>query len=74
MKLLDETAVSYQLVLTKVDKIGSDERAEREREFTALAKRVALHPRLVMTSAETGAGIAELRAELADLALPAPIA
>ncbi len=74
MDLLDETAVSYQLVLTKADKIGPEESEERQREFGELARRGALHPRLVSTSARSGAGIALLRAELAALALRAAIA
>jgi len=74
MDLLDETAVSHQLVLTKADKITPAESEERRREFAELARRGALHPRLIATSAHTGAGIALLRAELAALALPAAIA
>ncbi|MSO70942.1 MAG: YihA family ribosome biogenesis GTP-binding protein [Alphaproteobacteria bacterium] len=74
MDLLDETAVSYQLVLTKTDQINQAEGEDRKREFAALARHGALHPRLISTSARTGAGIALLRAELAALALPAGLA
>jgi GTP-binding protein len=74
MDLLDETAVSYQLVLTKADQINLAEDEDRQREFTALARHGALHPQLISTSARSGAGIARLRAELAALALPTPLA
>ena len=68
MTLLDRAAVSYQLVLTKTDKLKPDE-------LTAIAFRVAAqsrthgaaHPDLIATSAITGEGIPELRAELAAL-------
>ncbi|MEQ8500645.1 MAG: ribosome biogenesis GTP-binding protein YihA/YsxC [Sneathiellaceae bacterium] len=68
MELLDEAAVIYQVVLTKADKLKSGELANVQAAVAkALARRVAAHPRLVVTSAETGTGIAELRAELAEL-------
>ena len=73
MDLLDETAVSYQLVLTKVDQASAAEREERAQEFAGLARRGALHPRLLATSARTGEGVAVMRAELASLALPGRI-
>lgn len=68
MALLDEAAVSYQVVLTKTDKLK-----DREREAivaataSELAKHAAAYPRLLATSSEKGAGIAELRAEIAAL-------
>ncbi|SME92054.1 GTP-binding protein [Tistlia consotensis] len=72
MTALDKAAVSYQVVLTKADKPKPDE-LSRCAEATAaeLAKHVAAHPAVAVTSAESGQGIAELRAELALLALPA---
>ena len=69
MKLMDEATVSYQIVLTKCDKIKSDEldnlinRIGRE-----LAKHVAAHPNILPTSSVKGSGILELRAALATLA------
>jgi GTP-binding protein len=69
MKRLDKAAVSYQLVFTKIDKLGASERGKRVTETeTLLAKRPAAHPSVVITSSETGAGIPELRAVLAELA------
>jgi GTP-binding protein len=71
MKMLDETAVSYQVVLTKADKVKKGE-LERVRERTAkeLAKHVAAHPEILVTSAHGDAGIPELRAALAAFAEP----
>lgn len=68
MTLLDEAAVGYRVVLTKADKIKPTELAEvLERTRGEARKHVAAHPEIAATSAETGAGIAELRAAvLAD--------
>jgi GTP-binding protein len=69
MDLLDKAAVSYQLVLTKIDKLRATELKGVEAETKAEADRhTAAYPELLATSAETGAGIAELRASLAALA------
>ena len=68
MDRLDKAAVSYQLVLTKTDKLRPPERAKILAETQAvLAKRPAAHPLVLATSAETGDGIPELRAALAEL-------
>jgi len=72
MALLDETAQSFQLVLTKVDKVAAAELQSRVAATAAEAKRhVAAHPVLHLTSAHEGSGIAALRAGLATLAAPA---
>jgi GTP-binding protein len=69
MDLLDETAVNYQIVLTKSDKCTAGElEAVSSATRKALAKRPAAHPEVHATSAKTGSGIAELRAEIAQLA------
>jgi GTP-binding protein len=69
---LDETAVSYQIVFTKADKIGGAARAElTRRTLEILAKHPAAYPECVATSAVSGLGIADLRAMLAMLAAPA---
>ena len=69
MEVLDQAAVSYQVVLTKADKLGDQELmaclAALEGE---LSGRAAAHPRLIVTSARSGRGLGELRAELARLA------
>jgi len=69
MRALDTAAVSYQLVLTKADKVKQPELARVIDATQSLRpKHVALHPQIVTTSAQKGSGIAELRAELAALA------
>ena len=69
LKLLDKAAVSYQVVLTKTDKVKPAERAgvdDATRE--SLRKRPAAHPEVLATSAADGTGIAELRSEIVRLA------
>ena len=72
MDELDQAAVSYQIVLTKADKMkpGPLKRVVDGIEKEA-ARRAAAHPIIVVTSAAKGQGIAELRAALAALADPA---
>jgi GTP-binding protein len=73
MALMDEAAVSYQTVLTKSDKVKPSALA-RVTEATAAELRghAAAFPALLATSAQTRAGIAELRAEIARLARVPP--
>ena len=69
MDLLDDAAVSYQVVLTKADKPKPDALAAVvEGTSQALARRPAAHPVIRSTSSFTGAGIPELRAEIARFA------
>jgi len=70
MDMLDETAVTYQVVLTKSDKIkkGQLTRAQTAT-LAAIAKRPAAFPFVAVTSSEKNLGIVELRAEIATLAL-----
>lgn len=68
MDMLDRTAVSYQLVLTKSDKVPDSVCAGVLDEVSAsLHKHTACHPDIVVTSAVTGLGIGDLRARLAAL-------
>jgi GTP-binding protein len=70
---LDEAAQSYQVVLTKTDLVKPAALAGLHASVAeAMARYRAAHPEVVLTSAETGAGIERLRALLATLALPAP--
>ncbi len=70
MGLLDGAAVSFQTVLTKIDKIAATEIPNVLNATTsATSKHTAGHPDVFVTSAETGAGLPELRAALADVAL-----
>ena len=67
--LLDKAAVSYQVVLTKADKVGGGARdAVAASVAAAIARRPAAFPEILATSAETGAGIPELRAAIAEMA------
>ncbi len=69
MGLLDEAALSYQVVLTKRDKLKAADAERVLAETTeAAAKRRAAHPVVLMTSAFSGDGMAELRAHLAAFA------
>ncbi|GIX14479.1 MAG: putative GTP-binding protein EngB [Paracoccaceae bacterium] len=69
MTLLDRSAVSFQLVLTKADKPRAAALAATIARVTqALQRHVAAHPLIAVTSSETGAGLAALRAEIAGLA------
>ena len=62
----DVAAVSYQIVLTKADKLKPAEiEAVQAKTLAAIAKRPAAFPRVLATSAEKGWGIPELRAEIA---------
>jgi len=66
--LLDEAAVTYQVVLTKTDKIKPAELERIIATVTAAVKtRPAAFPAIHATSSEKFAGIAELRAEIAGL-------
>ncbi|MGE4253023.1 MAG: ribosome biogenesis GTP-binding protein YihA/YsxC [Parvibaculaceae bacterium] len=66
--LLDESAVTYQLLLTKADKIAkADEAALLDRTRVVAKKRPAAFPEVHLTSSVSGAGFAELRAEIAGL-------
>lgn len=61
----DQAAVSYQIILTKSDKIKPAEVAQVvEDTAKAIAKRPAAFPRVLATSSETGLSIPELRAEI----------
>ena len=69
MEMLDAAAVVYQVVLTKVDKVKSDELETMTSMISdELAKRSAAHPMLALTSSNKSLGIRELRAGLASLA------
>jgi GTP-binding protein len=70
MEALDQAAVSYQIVLTKADKLKpAAAEAERVRTETAVARRPAAFPRVLAVSAASGAGLEGLRAEAAGAAL-----
>lgn len=68
LKALSEAAVSHQIVLTKADAVKKAELAGRIAEVeAALSKRPAAFPGVLVTSAEDGAGIEDVRAAVARL-------
>ena len=68
MGLLNQAAVTFQVVLTKADKIGA---AQQEKTLAqvraALQRHPASFPELLVTSSEKGEGIATLRALIATM-------
>lgn len=70
MRMLDEAAVSYHLVLTKSDKVKP---TDLETVLAVIgaeaAKHPAAHPNVITTSSETGWGIAELRKAILEAAI-----
>jgi len=69
MKMMDQAAQNYQIVLTKCDKVKPGPLKKLVEATSAeLAKHGAAHPDILCTSSRDAAGIAELRAELASLA------
>ena len=69
MKLLDDAAVSYRLILTKADKIKASELEAVTAATEAEArKRPAAHPEVIATSSEGGLGMDRLRAAVLEAA------
>ena len=69
LKLLDTSAVAFQTVLTKADKVKAKDRETVLAQVRgALQKHPAAFPEIVVTSSETGDGIDTLRAIIATLA------
>lgn len=68
MTLLDKSAVTFQVVMTKADKVKEKDRAKvLDQVRKALSKHPAAYPEIVLTSSEKGDGIATLRAIIAGL-------
>jgi GTP-binding protein len=66
--ILDDAAVTYQVVLTKADKIKPHELAAvREATTRAISKHPAAFPHVIETSSEKNLGIPELRAIIAGI-------
>lgn len=69
MEMLDKAAVTYQIILTKSDKISTAALAKVFKETQAeIAKHAAAYVDIIATSSEKGFGIDELRAEICRLA------
>jgi GTP-binding protein len=74
MNELDRAAVSYQIVLTKVDKpLAKDLEKVVAATRAAIAKRPAAHPDIIQTSSEKGTGLNQLRSEIALLLAAADV-
>lgn len=68
LRTLDQAAVSYQIVLTKADRVSAGELGKRRAAVAlALARRPAAFPEILATSSHSGAGIADLRAAIGRL-------
>lgn len=68
LTLLDRSAVTFQVVMTKADKVGKTEREKNIAQVkAALVKHVAAYPEIIVTSSEKGDGIETLRAVIATL-------
>lgn len=68
MELLDKAAVTYQIVLTKTDKIGAKALEEvKEQTLAIIKKHAAAYVNILATSSEKKLGINELQAEIASL-------
>ena len=69
MKMLDEAAVGYRIVLTKADKVKASDLAEVERRTAEEARRHgAAFPEILATSSETGMGMDRLRMAVVEAA------
>lgn len=65
MKLLDNAAVLYQIILTKTDKISFKEMEEiKQTTFTLSQKHTACYPKLLATSSEKKEGLEEVKQEI----------
>lgn len=72
MDEFDEAAVVYQIILTKADKVKkADQQSLLDKTKKTIAKRPAAYPDVLLVSSNKGDGIAELRAQMAMLALAA---
>ncbi len=68
MKLLDASAVSYAVILTKRDEVKAAEQPSRiAATLEGLRKHAAAYPEAIFTSARSGEGVADLRAHIARL-------
>ena len=68
MRALDAAAVSYAVVLTKGDEVKAADRVVRvAATLEGLRRHVAAYPEVLVTSARSGYGVADLRAHIAKL-------
>ena len=68
MKMLDDSAVNYQIVLTKLDKVSMSEAEKVKVDIQNIYKNhPAMHPIVSLSSSEKGIGLDEIRGEIFDL-------
>ncbi len=68
MKMLNNNAVNYQMIITKCDKVKDVEVEKIKSDILAIYKdNPAMHPQVITTSSETGTGLQEIRGEIFDL-------
>ena len=68
MSMLDSSAVTFQVVLTKLDKVKENDRENIiDQVRTSLQKHPAAFPKIILTSSEKGWGIQTLRSVIAKL-------
>ena len=68
MKMLDASAVNYQIILTKFDKISVKEGEKVKSDVISIYKdHPAMHPVVILSSSEKGVGLDEIRGEIFDL-------
>ena len=71
LTLLDKAAVSYQIVLTKIDKIKPAELQKLiDNTHKVIVKRPAAFPHIIATSSEKGIGLDDLRGTILEAANP----
>ena len=64
MKMLDKAAVSYQIILTKADKVSETDARKMQKMVAEIgAKHVACYPEILVTSADQKTNIDAVRAE-----------
>ena len=68
MKMLDDNAVNYQIVITKLDKIALKDIDKVIKDIDDIYKQhPAMHPIILKTSSQNGDGLLEIRGEIFDL-------
>ena len=71
MNLLDMAAISWAVILTKSDKLKSNQINQVfEETSSSISLHVAAYPKVFVTSSETKVGIANIRAHIAEFTTP----
>lgn len=68
MKMLDVSAVNYQITLTKLDKVSASTAEKVKSDIANIyPDHPAMHPTILLTSSEKGTGLDDIRGEIFDL-------